>query len=154
MRMKYLVLAIIAGSLASPGFAKVSPEEASKLGKELTPIGAEKAGNKAGTIPEWAPLPQGGPLTGAYTTNPAIDGEKPLFTITKANLAQYQDKLTEGHKYLLKTFEDYKMNVYPSHRPASWPDFIYKATAENAVKCEMIGVDSPNNCKLGFPFPI
>ena len=36
---------------ASPAFAKVSPEEAAKLGKELTPVGAERAGNQDGSIP-------------------------------------------------------------------------------------------------------
>jgi hypothetical protein len=155
MRIKLGVLVVgAAGLLAGPCFAKVSPEEAAKLGKELTPIGAEKAGNGDGSIPAWTPLPGGGPLTGAYPTNPEIDGEKPLFTITKANLSKYQDKLSEGHKYLLKTFDDYKMNVYPSHRIASWPDFIYKATYQNALTCEMIGTDTPDNCKLGFPFPI
>jgi len=80
--------------------------------------------------------------------------EKPLYTITGANLAQYAAKLTEGHKYLLRTYDDYKMNVYPTHRIAGWPDFIYQATAQNAVSCEMIGTDNPNSCKLGFPFPI
>jgi hypothetical protein len=146
--------ALVLGLGAGAAFAKVTPEEAAKLGQGLTPIGAEKAGSKDGSIPAWTPLPQSGSLKGAYPTNPEIDGEKAQFTITKANMDQYQDKLTEGYKYLLKTYDDYKMNVYPSHRIASWPDFIYKATAENAVNCEMIGTDNPNNCKLGFPFPI
>ncbi len=149
-----MVLGVMLSLGAGALWAKVTPEEAAKLGQDLTPIGADKAGNKEGTIPAWAPAPQSGSLKGAFPTNPQIDAEKPSFTITKANLAQYQDKLTEGHKYLLKTYDDYKMNVYPTHRMASWPDFIYKATAENAVSCEMIGVDNPHNCKLGFPFPI
>ena len=38
---------------SAPLFAKVSPEEAAKLGKELTEVGAERAGNKDGTIPEY-----------------------------------------------------------------------------------------------------
>jgi hypothetical protein len=136
--------------------AKVTQQEAARLGADLTPIGAEKAGNKDGTIPPWTPLTQDPPasLKGEYTSNPKIDAEKPLFTITKANMAQYADKLTEGHKYLLKTYDDYKMNVYSSHRQVTWPDAIYKATATNAVNCDLIGVDNPDNCKLGFPFPI
>ena len=37
--------------LASSAMAAVSQSEAARLGSELTPIGAEKAGNAAGTIP-------------------------------------------------------------------------------------------------------
>ena len=33
--------------------AAVSETEAARLGNELTPIGAEKSGNAAGTIPAW-----------------------------------------------------------------------------------------------------
>ncbi len=33
--------------------AKVSPKEAARLGKELTPLGAIRAGNAEGTIPSW-----------------------------------------------------------------------------------------------------
>ena len=154
MDKRLIGLAFLALGLSTQASAKVSAQEAAKLGKELTPVGAEKAGNKDGTIPEWTPAKQRGSLKGEYPANPEIDNEKPLFTITKANLAQYADKLTEGHKKLLAQFDSYKMNVYPSHRFVAWPEEIYKATAENAVTCELVGVDSPDNCKLGFPFPI
>ena len=39
--------------LGTSAMAAVSPEEAARLGKDLTPIGAERAGNKDGTIPAW-----------------------------------------------------------------------------------------------------
>ena len=49
-----------AGTLAAalalvtlPAAAKVSEEEAARLGGELTPVGAERAGNAEGTIPAW-----------------------------------------------------------------------------------------------------
>lgn len=148
--------AIFALVSSFPAAGAVTPDEAAKLGKELTPIGAEASGNAAGTIPAWTPLKQGSAetLKGEYTADAKIDAEKPLFTITKANVDQYADQLTAGHKYLLKTFDTYKMNVYPSHRQVAWPEFIYKATAENATKCTLMGVDNPDNCRLGFPFPI
>ena len=38
---------------AGNALAAVSAEEAAHLGKNLTMIGAEKAGNKEGTIPEY-----------------------------------------------------------------------------------------------------
>jgi len=147
-------LAAVAFSLSPSALAKVPATEAAKLGAELTPVGAEKAANKDGSIPAWTPAAQRGALKGEYPGDPAIDGEKPLFTITKANMAQYAGKLTEGHKKLLGTYDSYKMNVYPSHRVVTFPEAILKATADNAVNCEMVGTDTPDNCKLGFPFPI
>ena len=147
-----LTLALALG--AGAAIAKVTPEEAAKLGKELTPVGAEKGANADGTIPAWTPAKQEGALSGVYATNAKIEGEKPLYTITQANAATYAAKLSGGHKYLLKTHPTYKLNVYPSHREAAFPEFIYKATAENAVTCDLIGTDSPDNCKLGFPYPI
>ncbi len=134
--------------------AKVSPEEAAKLGKELTPIGAEAGPNKDGTIPKWTPMPQSGPMTGLYASDPEVDKEKPLFTITKANMAQHADKLMEGHKKLLSTYDSYKMNVYPSHRKANFPEAIMKATIANATRAEMQGTDDPLGASEGFPFPI
>ncbi|WP_428312572.1 DUF1329 domain-containing protein [Hydrocarboniphaga sp.] len=134
--------------------AKVGPDEAGKLGKDLTPVGAEKAGNKDGTIPEWTPATKHGDLKGEFPHDAKIDAEKPKFTITAANMAQYADKLTEGHKWLLKNYDTYKMNVYPTHREVNFPDEIKAATVKNATSCEMIGTDTLDNCKLGFPFPI
>ena len=163
---------------AFPLHAAVSPEEAAKLGKELTQVGAERAGNKDGTIPEWL----GGKLfsdeqkamtavklekirtkenpryledTLKDTAEKLIPGvNKPLFTIDKNNLAQYESKLTEGHKGLFKRYADYKMIVYPSVRPAYFPDAIYAATLVNATKATLTGTDIVKGAKLGFPFPI
>ncbi len=156
MKIQYTVCAVAAAVvlLAGQAYAKVGQGEADALGKTLTPVGAERAGNKEGTIPEWTPEPQRGPPSGDFPANPKIDGDKPLFTISKANMAQYGAKLTEGHKKLLSTYDSYKMNVYPSHRLVDWPSQIKEATVKNASSCEMQGSDLLNNCTLGFPFPI
>lgn len=89
--MRTLVGAAVALALsAGSALAAVSPQDAAKLQSSLTPLGAEKAGNAAGTIPAW---------TGGITQAPAgykpgqhhIDpfaADKPLYTITKANLDQ------------------------------------------------------------------
>ena len=45
-----------------PVQAKVTADEAAKLGTELTPLGGEKAGNADGSIPAW---------TGGITSTPA-----------------------------------------------------------------------------------
>ena len=58
--------ALLVGSLAAgSAFAAVSPEQAAELGKTLTPMGAEMAGNADGSIPAWNP--KGSPVpSGAY----------------------------------------------------------------------------------------
>src|SRR5580698_10833072 len=135
MDKKLVFLCALSLALAShQAAAKATAAEAAELGKSLTLIGAEKAGNKDGTIPAYTGgHPQDGPLSGDYPHDNAIDGDKPLFTITHDNYQKYADKLTEGHKELLRRFSDYKMNVYPTHRTIAYPDFIYKATAVNAT---------------------
>lgn len=155
--MKNLSLALSAialGFAAQQAYAKVGADEAAKLGTTLTPVGAEKGANKDGSIPEWKPAPQSGSLKGEFPMDATIAAEKPTFTINKANLDKYKDKLTEGHKYLLKTYDTYKMNVYTTHRNVSFPQPIYDATKANATTCELIGTDVLDGCKLGFPFPI
>jgi hypothetical protein len=65
----------------------VSEQEAARLGKDLTPLGGEVAGNEDGTIPawtgKWKGLPPGlkydGP--GSKRADPCAD-EKPLFSIS------------------------------------------------------------------------
>ncbi|MDI3258113.1 MAG: DUF1329 domain-containing protein [Sinobacteraceae bacterium] len=151
----WFLCAAVLGLSAQQAAAKVSPEEASHLGKDLTPIGAEKAGSKDGVIPAWTGgIPKHGALSGEYPNQPTVDGDKPLFTITHDNYQQYADKLTAGHKELLRRFADYKMIVYPTRRTVSFPDFIYKATYANATTCTLQGTDVLDDCKLGFPFPI
>lgn len=139
--------------LATPAAAKVSPEEAAKLGNELTPIGAEKAGNAAGTIPAW---------TGGLPQKPMKRGDNPfeddevLYEITAENMAQYADILSEGHKQLFKTFPDsYKMKVYPTRRSASYPDWLYEATRRNATAVELTNNGYGfSGAAQGYPFPI
>ncbi|HXI68703.1 MAG TPA: hypothetical protein VNH41_12245, partial [Steroidobacteraceae bacterium] len=40
--------------LASAAFGAVSPQEAARLGQDLTPLGGEKAANADGSIPAWS----------------------------------------------------------------------------------------------------
>ena len=147
------VAAMVMASSAT--WAAVSAEEAAKLGKELTPVGAERAGNADGTIPECTPAKQRGELKGIYPNNPEIDGESPIFTITSKNMSEYADKLTEGHKELLTRFpQTYKMNVYKSHRTVNFPQTVLDETMKNATRTTLEGVDNPQGGQIGFPFPI
>ena len=83
-----------------------------------------------------------------------IASMRPLYVITKANIAQYDKVLTDGHKAMFKTYPDYKMIVFPSYRNAFFPDEILKATVANATRATLVGTDDVQKAELGFPFPI
>ena len=54
-------------------------------------------------------------------------------------MGEYADKLTTGHKALLEQYGDtFKMNVYPTRRSASYPDYVYEATKANALTAELV----------------
>ena len=155
IKKKSMLWAALFAAVVLPVAAKAPPEEVAKLGKELTPVGAIRAANEDGSIPEWEPRPQNGPLKDFWPSYPDIEAEKPLFTITGANAGQYADKLTEGHKELLKRYPDsYLMNVYPTHRVANFPQEILDGSIVNAANAVMNGVDEPSGALLGVPFPI
>ncbi|MFK7886026.1 MAG: DUF1329 domain-containing protein [Gammaproteobacteria bacterium] len=144
-------------TLAAPAMAGVSAEEAARLGADLTPLGGERAGNEAGTIPEWTggvTTPPAGYTPGDHHPDPFAD-DAPLFTITAANMAEYADMLTVGNKALLKKYPDYKMVVYPTRRSASAPQRIYDATKKIATTANLAeGGNGVTGAINGIPFPI
>jgi uncharacterized protein DUF1329 len=159
--MKTVVRLAAAVLFAQSAWGAVSPQEAARLGQDLTPLGGEKAGNSDGTIPAWA----GGlksaadaGMAGYHSPDHYPDpyaSDKPLFTITGANLAQYAAKLTEGQKALFKAYPDYKMIVYPTHRSASAPERVYEATKRNATTAKLVPDGNGfTGAADGTPFPI
>ena len=110
---------LITAAAFAAGVATATAQSAADLGKSLTPLGAEKAGNAAGTIPAWEggiTQPPAGYKSGDHHPDPFAD-DKPSATINAANAEQYADNLTEGHKALLARYAStYKMPVYPTRR--------------------------------------
>lgn len=165
MKIKhYMSLAAVASSLGLgclgliPGAqAGVSTDEAAKLKTTLTPLGAERAGNADGSIPAW---------DGGYTKVPAgfvpgnlhadpFPNEKPLFSITAQNMDKYADKLSVGDKELFKRYLDYRMDVYPTHRTAAAPQWVYDNTYKNALNAHTTnGGNTLAGAYGGVPFPI
>ena len=47
------LFAVAASLIALPALSQATAAEAARLGADLTPLGGEKAGNAAGTIPAW-----------------------------------------------------------------------------------------------------
>jgi hypothetical protein len=159
--MKILVRLAAAILFAQSAWGAVSPQEAARLGQDLTPLGGEKAGNADGTIPAWtggikSAAEAGFPnyRSGDHHPDP-FASDKPLFTITAANLSQYAARLTEGHKALFKAYPDYKMIVYPTHRSAASPEHVYEATKRNATTGKLVPDGNGITGALGgVPFPI
>jgi hypothetical protein len=148
---------LLSACLVSSAIAKVSEEEAARLGADLTPFGAEMAGNAEGTIPAWtgglAYTPEH--VKGVRHTDP-FAGDKVLYSVTAANMSQYLDHLSAGQKAMLEKYPDsYRLDIYPTRRSHSAPQKIYDNTRVNATRAEL--ADGGNNVTGAFggiPFPI
>jgi len=150
--------AVCFGLASSAAMAKVTSEDAAKLGNTLTPMGSEMAANADGTIPAWSggiTKPPAGYKVGDFHSDPYAD-DQVLYTITPANVDQYKDKLTAGQLALFKAYPTtFKMNIYPSRRSASYPQNVYDETIANASRAELVeGGNGLKQAAVGFPFPI
>ncbi|MGJ7513743.1 DUF1329 domain-containing protein [Pseudomonas baetica] len=149
----------VATLLASPlALAKLDAKDAARLGVDLTPTGAEKAGNADGSIPAWnggLTQPPAGFKAGGNYADPYAN-EKPLFTVTAANMAEHAALLSPGQKALLTTFNDYKLPVYPSHRTMALPEAAYAATRQQSQTADLLanGNGLQGYSGAGTPFPI
>jgi hypothetical protein len=163
LRKSLLTLAGIAAAATgwTTAYAEISADQIARLSKDLTPMGAIRAGNDAGTIPAWeggikSPAEAGFPdfRAGGHHPDPYAS-DQPLYTINAANMGEYDALLTDGHKALLKAYPDYFMNIYPTHRSAAVPQRIYDATIRVAATAQLIdGDNGVVNAINGIPFPI
>jgi hypothetical protein len=152
-------LAVAAALILSSGaaWAAVGADQAAKLGRELTPTGAEKAANADGTIPVWnggLTTPPAGYKIGSFHPDP-FASDQPLFTITPDNYNDYAAKLSEGQKAMFKKYKTFRMVVYPTRRSAAFPQRTYEKTMVNATSCQLVANgEGVQNCAEGLPFPI
>jgi len=154
---KLCLLSILVFYSMTSAVAGLSPDQVSRLGKDLTPLGAVKAGNAAGTIPPWTggiTKPPAGYEPGMHHPDPFAE-DKVLFTITAKNIDRHRQYLTPGLQALLATYPTYYINVYPTRRSASFPQRIYNMTKQIASTARLTdegnGVVGAVN---GIPFPI
>jgi hypothetical protein len=154
---KSLAALAVAAAFAAPAAAELSAADLAKLGTTLTPLGGEKAGNAAGTIPAWdggITKPVAGYKPGGHYPDP-FAGDRPTLTITGANADQHKAQLTEGAYAMLKKYPTYKMVVYPTRRSAASPEGHYRETKECAAKAKLAaGGNGVVGCTGGIPFPI
>ena len=159
--IKKILAALCLTSLAAgAAFASVSAEEAARLGQDLTPMGAEMAGNADGSIPPWnaegTPVPAGFVPGSDNYINPYAD-DKPLYTIDGSNWQEHADTLTEGTRAMFEKYgaDGFKMHVYPTHRGTVRPDWIYANTLKNATGATLVADGQKIDGNLpGVPFPI
>jgi hypothetical protein len=138
----------------------------SSLGAGLTPMGAETAANADGSIPAW---------TGGLTSVPAgIDivtrgeasyvpelfpNEQPLLVIDQNNMAAHAAQLSEGVMAMMTKY-GFKIEVYPTHRTAAAPQWVYDNIAKNHGTAGFTAQDSTGgrfgfeNAYGGVPFPV
>ena len=153
-----LILSLAAGLVAAGANAALTAEQAKTLGTTLTGVGAEKAGNKDGTIPAYeggmtAP-PAGFKAGDGIRPNPYAS-EKPRLVIDAKNMAQNADKLTAGTKALLEKYPSFRVDVYPTHRTVAFPKWVLDNTAKIATTAKTTNEGrSIEGAHAGFPFPI
>lgn len=164
VRTHFPALALcVSGMVAvAPAWGKASAQEIEQLGKSLTCVGAEKAGSPNG-VPEftgkWLGIPEGvkyTPHVGQHPVDPYAN-EKPLFSITAENMAQYADRLTDGQKLMLTKYpQTFRIPVYPGHRDFRYPDAVCAAAKKNAQNAELTADgQGVNGAVMGsIPFPI
>jgi hypothetical protein len=160
--MKYetriAAIALLAAGCTAVAHSEATPQELKELGTTLTPWGAVKAGNKDGTIPAFegrVAIPASyDPKNPGVRPDPYIN-EKIQFSITAANMAQYQDKLSPGVRAMLQKYPTFRVDVYPSHRNMVYPKWVLDNTVKNATACKSIDNNlTLEGCYAGIPFPI
>ncbi len=159
-----LALAFATASEMPAAQAGVSADEARQLGTKLTLVGAEPAGNADGSIPPYtggimalAGRPAPIPHDKGYRYPDPFATDKKIVSITAQNLEQYGNLLSPGQKALLRRLPGFRMDVYPTHRTASYPDWVLKNTVRNAEVAQLAGSSEGDGVKGaygGIPFPI
>lgn len=155
MSRKLPILLLLAVALQAQ--AKVDETQAARLGQDLTPLGGERAGNAAGSIPSW----QGGLAQPPANYRPGMHhpdpyaADAPLYRVDGRNLDEHRAQLPAGLQALLEHNPGYSLRVYPTRRSAAAPQRIYDATRFNARNAELIsGGNGVAGVAAGIPFPL
>jgi hypothetical protein len=152
-----VLAASFAAIFSGAAFAAVSADEAKQLGTTLTAVGAEKAGNKDGTIPEYT----GG--IKAPADFKAGSGFRPIRSRARS-LASSSPARTwrrmptsspKAPRSCSSAFPTMRVDVYPTHRTVAVPQRILDNTLKNATGAKTAdGGVALENVVAGYPFPI
>lgn len=148
--------------LTAQAQAAVSPQEAARLGNDLTCVGAEAAGNAAGTIPPFSGKWLGTPPhvnyqkhVGQHPVDPYPD-DRPIFVIDGQNWRDHADNLTVGQKAMFERYSGtFQIPVYEGRRDFRYPDQVCEIAKKNALEAELIdGGMGFTGYNGAIPFPI
>ena len=158
-RMRLVLAALWVFALAAPAAASaqaaLTAEQVARLERELTPVGAERAGNAAGTIPAWTGgLPRAAVDPARGYVDPYAQ-DQPLFIIDAKNAQEHAARLSDGHRALLQRHpESCRMLVYPTRRSAAWPDQVLAEVKKQAPLARTDGFRLLDVGASAVPFPI
>ena len=154
MTRKWLIPLLTAGLLVTAAQAAAPARDADRLQRDLTPVGAERAGNRDGSIPAW----KADQLTDEAHLQwlQDISAEEPLFTINKDNLARYRPQLSAGVQAMFERYPDsFAIPVYSTRRTARQPQWTYDNTRRNVSDARISASgDEVLQAWSGIPFPI
>lgn len=149
------VLFALGLALSQPVLCAVSPELAAQLDLQLTPMGAERAGNADGSIPSW----DGGFKTSSMdrTLADPYSTEQMLQRIDSSNMAPFAKWLSPGTQAMLHQYpQSFYLQLYPTHRSAAYPESILQQSRQNATQISLnaSGSGLEGGYASGVPFPI
>ena len=155
--LRTIAVLSLTAAVSLPAHARVDATQAARLGQDLMPLGGERAGNAAGTIPPW----EGGVATPPANYQPGMHHPDPfaadaeLYRVDRNNMAQYKAQLTPAYQKLLERNPDYFLRVFPTRRSAASPQRIYDATKRIATTAQLAkGGNGVTNAGEGIPFAI
>lgn len=157
-RMAAAIACLCGVAFGAPAALAATDAQAQALGKDLTPMGAERGASKDGSIPAW----NGGDLKAPASWKPGqarpdpYAADKPLYSIDAGNADKYKDRLSDGQLALLKQLKGYRMDVFPTRRSCGYPQPVYDNTRKNATTAKLAanGIDIGTAVTGGVPFPI
>lgn len=157
MRTPNLIrLSVACALLGLYGAAVAAPDDLAALKSgSLTPYGAERAGNKEGTIPAWDGKPVATPVAASGKRGDPYAADKPRLTITAANAAEHAARLTDGTRALLAKVPGFRIDVYPTRRSAVFPQSVYDQVLKNAGRATLANDGlTVEGAFGGIPFPV
>ncbi len=151
-----LTLGLVFG-LSEISSGQVTPNQIARLGGDLTPVGAERAGNADGTIPTWiGGLAKTPPIDPAVGYTDPFAGDAVRFTITSENAKDYKGLLSDGHLALLaRDPRTFRMHVYPTRRSAAYPEEVVDEIAYRLLsperKATRYSTSGAARCRSQYP---
>lgn len=151
-------IAALALGLGNAGIALAGASSAdiARLGADLTPVGAEKAGNADGSIPAWTGGIDVSTSTGSQLKNP-FAGDQVILKIDQSNVDQHASRLSAGQVAMIKRYPDYFIPVYQTRRTFANPQQAYDYVKAEAGQIELVGggqgITGLDKSPVAFPIP-